>query len=170
MVSGPTAFSTRTLDLKPVTSAWNLAVAKRDAQALVRHHLGSAWNIKFRKTSGHAGKCVFDTKTLLFSTSWTLELGREEFRQTVLHEIGHAIAGWSAGHGPIWESAVRSIGGIPNEKVDTAQHEFDKEKVFKWTITCPCGKIEMHRARKTEKLERSICLSCRGKVICTQNF
>lgn len=186
MVAGPTAFTVRDVEvtfkptptvfvpftLKSATSVWNLAVAERDARALMRHYLGPEhdWTLKFRQISGVAGRCDYGPKRLLFSKSWTLELGREEFHQTVLHEIGHALAGHDHGHDMVWADIVRAMGGIPNEKVDTEPHEYNKANVFKWTVTCPCGKIKMYRAKKTEKLARSVCRTCRERVILTQNF
>lgn len=181
MVAGPTAFTVRDVDvtfkpapmpmvLKAATSVWNLAVAERDARALVRHHLGNTWTVKFRQITGVAGRCDYGKKILLFSKSWTIELGREEFHQTVLHEIGHALVGWGHDHDHVWADAVRMIGGIPNEKVDTTKHDYEKSNVFKWTVTCGCGAVKFHRARKTEQTARKICFKCRGKLNWKQNF
>lgn len=190
MVAGPTAFTltgtTVTVTFKPVpptlctpkeplvlkaaTPIWNLAVARRDAQALMRHHLGNEWTLKFRQISGVAGRCDYGPKVLLFSKSWTLELGREEFHNTVLHEIGHALAGYGHGHDAIWATIVQNIGGVPSKHVDTGKHDYDKDNVFKWTVTCGCGAVKFHRARKTEQTARKICLKCRGKLSWKQNF
>lgn len=170
-MTATTAFPVRpALKPEPATTAWNLAVAQTIARNLVQHHLGFSWTVEFKKVTGTAGKCVYGTKTLIFSKAWTLELGREEFRQTVLHEIGHAIAGYGHAHDAVWADAVRSIGGTPNKHVDVSKHEYDSAKIFKWTITCPCGKVKMHRSKKSQKLERSICLTCGKRVILTQNF
>lgn len=185
MVSGPTAFTIRVTEppkalleprkplvLKASTPVWNLAVARRDALALMRHHLGAnhGWTLKFRQISSVLGRCDYGPKVLLFSKSWTLELGREEFHQTVLHEIGHALAGYGHGHNAIWATIVRDLGGIPNEKVDTERHDYNKDSIFKWTVTCGCGAVKFHRARKTAQTASKICLKCRGHLHWKQNF
>lgn len=185
MVSGPTAFTirvteppkalfepTKPLVLPTTTSVWNLAVAERDARVLMRHHLGTGhdWTLKFREISSVLGRCDYGPKRLLFSKRWTIELGREEFYQTVLHEIGHALAGYGHGHDAIWATIVHNLGGIPNEKVDTERHDYEKDNIFKWTVTCGCGAVKFHRARKTEQTASKICRTCKGRLNWKQNF
>lgn len=43
----------------------------------------------------------------------------DEIRETVLHEIAHAIAGHKAGHGPAWKAAAIRVGAKP-ERCATA--------------------------------------------------
>ena len=52
-----------------------------------------------------------------------LEGNEEEIRDTVLHEIAHAIAGPEAGHGPLWKATARRIGATPRAKTYDGQSD-----------------------------------------------
>ena len=57
------------------------------------------------------------------SVSRTHALGgsKEQIRDTVLHEIAHAIAGREAGHGPLWKVTARRIEATPRAKAYESQ-------------------------------------------------
>ena len=55
------------------------------------------------------------------SRTHALEGSEEQIRDTVLHEIAHAIAGHEAGHGPLWKATARRIGATPRAKTYESQ-------------------------------------------------
>ncbi len=50
------------------------------------------------------------------SRARALDGRNEQVRDTVLHEIAHAIAGPEAGHGPLWKATARRIGATPRAR------------------------------------------------------
>lgn len=56
--------------------------------------------------------------TLSFKT-FQHDANRPELRDTILHEIAHAIAGIKAGHGPVWRAVARKIGAKPQRVCTT---------------------------------------------------
>jgi hypothetical protein len=90
-----------------------------------------------------------------FSTNF-LHLPYEEIRDTLLHEIAHAIAGHKAGHGAEWKAVCRRIGAKPNPKADLKKED---NVEFRWTGLCPNNhKIQRHAL--TEKGKRLACARC----------
>ena len=76
----------------------------------------------------------------IFTVSMALALvnSEEELRDTVLHEIAHAIAGISAGHGPEWKSVARRIGATPKATCTCGQ-SFKRERLAAGKRYCtPC--------------------------------
>ena len=55
------------------------------------------------------------------SRTHALEGSEEQIRDTVLHEIAHAIAGREAGHGLLWKVTARRIGATPRAKAYESQ-------------------------------------------------
>ena len=93
----------------------------------------------------------------IFTVSMALALvnSEEELRDTVLHEIAHAIAGISAGHGPEWKSVARRIGATPKA---TARRTNAPEPRYR--ATCTCG-----QSFKRERLAagKRYCTPCYNK-------
>jgi hypothetical protein len=54
-------------------------------------------------------RCYWDTRRIVLDYD-TLRFSRYKIRWILLHEIAHALAGESAGHGPQWQRKARSLG------------------------------------------------------------
>lgn len=78
--------------------------------------------VKFRFTRGRKtlGVCAeyyskitgeLDYIEIGISSALAKTASFEETRNTVLHEIAHAIAGNSAGHGSVWKNIFKDLGG-----------------------------------------------------------
>ena len=106
------------------------------------------------------GRCTSRTSgdikytTLTFSIPFFNDCKRngreEEIRDTVLHEIGHAIVyyAFGAGHGhdEVWKSVMKHLGGRPNR---TSKASFFKP--YRYIYKCPhCGN-ETKTVRKYKK-------------------
>lgn len=82
-------------------------------------------------------------KKITFSRHFAPLLSEAEIRDTILHEIAHALAGRDAGHGPVWQAAVRKIGGKA-ERCKATKASPEKSVIG----TCPiCHKVvaQQHR-------------------------
>jgi predicted SprT family Zn-dependent metalloprotease len=75
-----------------------------------RYRLLPVWKFEFDRSKVRFGKCAYGTKTISLSR-YLVELNAEsEVRDTILHEIAHALAPRGAGHGNKWRVVAQSIG------------------------------------------------------------
>jgi SprT protein len=93
------------------TFTMSLEQARKLAQYLMRlHKLAPQWSFRFDRSKVRFGKCNYIKKEISLSR-YLVELNsEEEVRDTILHEIAHALAPRHAGHGPVWRSMALSIG------------------------------------------------------------
>ena len=88
-----------------------LKQAQELANDLMRlHRLTPDWSFTFDRSNVRFGKCNYRQKQISLS-KFLVELnGEGDVRETILHEIAHALAPRGAGHGPVWKSLALSIG------------------------------------------------------------
>ena len=86
------------------------------ARRLMEKHGLTGWTLAFVESKRRLGDCHFRDRVIRISRTHALEGNEEQIRDTVLHEIAHAIAGPEAGHGPLWKATARRIGAIPRAK------------------------------------------------------
>lgn len=77
------------------------------------------WKFKFDRAKKRFGCCNFSTKTISLSTDMVFLNSEDAVKETILHEIAHALCGHHAGHGEIWKETVMRIGGVPNRCYDS---------------------------------------------------
>jgi hypothetical protein len=87
-----------------------IAVRKVAAYELVRKHKLVGWSVRVSSAIKHCAACRYKSKTITLSKYMMLDYTDFEFRDTVLHEIAHAIVGYEARHGPVWKAKCREIG------------------------------------------------------------
>lgn len=81
---------------------------------LVEHGLaGRGWSFGFNRRKRSLGLCNHAAKRIELSSAFVLLNGVEVVRDTLLHEIAHALAGHKAGHGPRWVAVCRVLGATP---------------------------------------------------------
>lgn len=89
--------------------------AENLANKLMQEHglIDLGWSFVWLKSSRVFGRCTYGVKTIALS----LELVRlnelPKVTDTILHEIAHAIAGYSAGHGGEWKKVCVKLGCRP---------------------------------------------------------
>ena len=91
------------------------------ARRLIDEHGLIGWTLAFVEAERRLGDCDFKGRVIRISRSHALEGSDEQIRDTVLHEIAHAIAGQEAGHGPMWKATARRIGATPRANVYESQ-------------------------------------------------
>ena len=123
-----------------------LTHARELAHHLMRvHKLGAEWSFRFDRSKVRFGKCNCGKKEISLSR-YLAELNNEaEVRDTILHEIAHALAPRNAGHGPAWRRIALSIGC--NGRRCYGEAVVRPQKKYKGT--CPsCGRV-IYRHRRT---------------------
>ena len=125
--------------------------AEKLARKLIKRHLGTRWQFQWDGAVRRAGACHYDRNVISLSRRLT-ELNNEAHaRNTILHEIAHALAPpEESPHGDTWKRIARYI-GCNGERCHNAPTPPTKYVTFRKV----CGKVgERHRVG-----ERS-CGSC----------
>lgn len=133
------------------------------------HCLSREWTFRWQNKKVSLGTCSYQKKEIRLS-KWYVELNDEaEVRDTILHEIAHALSyerhgSKGIGHGRLWRSICREIGAIPRacskEKLNKPQNH------HKYVETC-CGvTYRRHRLRKNA---RYYCPKCDQRLFLTTN-
>ncbi len=111
------------------------------------------WKFKFHRSKRICGLCNYRRK--IISGSKFIMIGSSEHlvRNTLLHEIAHALVGPNNGHNEIWKKKFIEIGGNGNVK-----GEYNKPTFVAICNECN-GNFKCHRRTK------KICLKCFPKKI-----
>ncbi len=115
------------------------------AKHLMRlHRLSPDWSFAFDRSKLRFGKCDYRKKQISLSAFLVESNAEPEVRDTILHEIAHALAPRGAGHGPAWKALALSIGC-------NGQRCFGQEIVRpapKYQGTCPSCRQVIYRHRR----------------------
>jgi predicted SprT family Zn-dependent metalloprotease len=88
-----------------------LTPAQALAMALLRQHgLLPKWPFHFDHPKVRFGNCNYNKRQISLSRHLVALNPEEQVRDTILHEIAHALAPRGAGHGPAWRTIAISIG------------------------------------------------------------
>src|SRR3990167_4704474 len=87
-----------------------LPKAKQLAQELMRKHGLQDWTFHFDKAIRRFGMTKIKVKTISLSARLTELNNEEKVKDTILHEIAHALTP-KAGHNWKWKMTAKSIGG-----------------------------------------------------------
>lgn len=127
----------------------------RVAERLISFHNLKGWSFQFDDSLKRAGCCRFETKVISLARLYCLNVSDDEVRDTVLHEIAHALAGPGHNHDTAWKEKARSI-GCTAERCHRA--------VFappRYIVSCPtCKWVEKTNLDRSD----SVCLKCHGPV------
>jgi len=123
-----------------------LAQAQKLAEHLMQlHQLPATWSFAFDRSKVRFGKCHYGKKEISLSRH-LVELNDErEVRETILHEIAHALAPCGAGHGPAWKALARAI-GCSGQRCYGPDVRRPKPR---YKATCPSCQRVIYRHRRT---------------------
>ncbi|UFU03246.1 SprT-like domain-containing protein [Ruania suaedae] len=85
-------------------AAWTLG------RGLLDQHGLTDWRLAFDSARRRAGLCRYDRRTISLSRHLVPLHDEAAVRETVLHEIAHALAGPRSGHGQKWREIAVRIG------------------------------------------------------------
>ena len=128
-----------------------LAEVAAEAERLMSRHGLTGWSFQFEDASKQAGVCVFGLKVIGLSRLYCLHATDRQVRDTILHEIAHALVGPKHNHDAAWKAVARSIGcaGDRCHKV-----EFAPPRYIARCVTC--GWAVKRNVRK----RGAICKAC----------
>jgi predicted SprT family Zn-dependent metalloprotease len=90
----------------------NLYEARHLAHHLLREHGLVAWEFRFDHARRRFGACHYGTRRITLSRPLTLLNPIDQVRDTLLHEIAHALTPGD-GHGRAWKAKCLQIGAQP---------------------------------------------------------
>lgn len=113
------------------------------------------WRISLNSAKTSLGTCYYGEKKICVSKHFLRgpTCNEKKIKDTVLHEIAHALAGPDAGHGKKWKEVAKSIGCSAKtcasmDLPDAKYVLFCKNKCFQTTYY------------RKPKLDRKICAKC----------
>lgn len=128
---------------------------KRLAISLMGKHglIQKGWAFDFDKAKRRAGACYYNQKKISLSLPLAKVRSKEMTKNTILHEIAHAVVGPGHGHNHVWKRKAIEIG------CDGKRCFSDAKIIGKWQATCAHGKTYSRHRRPTGNAS----CSCEGK-------
>ena len=135
-----------------------IGAVMQQALDLMHEHGLKKWRFRFDQSTRRAGCCNFRTKTISIAFDHARTGTEEDIRDTILHEIAHALVGGKHNHDSVWKAKAKQIGCSGKR---THRLQFLPPR---YHVTCEnsCWK---HTAERRNK--RLICRTCGAKLIYT---
>ena len=124
----------------------NLLLASNLAKNLMRQHnlFKSYWQFDWNKKKNSLGTCSYSKKIIFLSKKIVPCLKENEVKDTILHEIAHALVGSGQGHNQVWKSKAIEIGCNGYRCADV-----DLSSIAKYKAICKnCGQTHTVNRRK----------------------
>ncbi len=142
----------------------NLYEASHLARELIARHGLSGWRFSFDHARRRFGRCDYTNRRITLSRPLTLLNTLDEVRDTILHEIAHALCP-KDGHGARWRATCRRIGAKPARCYSDATVLSPPRAPAPYRFGCPRCDWWVDRRRLSRRAY--LCKHCRGKVIFT---
>jgi predicted SprT family Zn-dependent metalloprotease len=122
-------------------------------ELMSRHGLND-WTFAFNRRKSTLGLCRFGMKAIELSIYLVDRNELDEIRDTILHEIAHALVGPGHGHDAVWRRKAAEIGARPKRCGQALMPE------GRWQARCGgCGQA-FSRHRRPKRLRGWFCRSC----------
>jgi predicted SprT family Zn-dependent metalloprotease len=139
----------------------NLHEAGHLARSLIAQHGLTDWRFSFDHARRRFGKCDYTHKCITLSRPLTFLNGIDEVRDTILHEIAHALCP-KDGHGARWRATCRRIGAKPARCYTDSSVISPPRRPAPYQFGCPRCNWWVERRRLSRR--KYLCKLCRGKV------
>jgi predicted SprT family Zn-dependent metalloprotease len=138
------------------------------AAKLMTEHGLAGWQFGFNRNVRRAGVCRYPTRgrpgRIELSAHFVARNPEAEVRDTLLHEIAHALVGPGHGHDEVWKAKCVAVGARP----ERCYGEAVEMPRGRWRAACPgCGR-EFDRHRRPPRLTGYHCKGCgpdRGPLV-----
>ena len=118
------------------------------------HGLGG-WSVRLDHARRRAGQCDYRRRIISLSRHYVRNAEPAHIRDTILHEIAHALVGPRHGHDAVWRRKAREIG------CTAARCHTLTFAEAPWIARCPKGCVETPRHRRRYGL---VCVRCRSPI------
>lgn len=157
----PFASPTDSGTLRTLVQRWcffrELATTEMEWHGLTRQ----SWTVKFDHARARAGQCQHRAKVLSFSRHLIARGSPADMRNTLLHEIAHALAGPRHGHDQTWRTIALQIG------CDGQRCHSMELAPAKWIYRCSAGCWAMSRFKRSRCSAASAarCRKCHAACV-----
>lgn len=128
--------------------------AHRLGERLLAQHGLDDWTLTFDRAKRRAGVTRFGARTIGLSAPLTRLHDEPDVRDTILHEIAHALVGPGHAHDRVWQARARALGASPERCLPEDVPRVPGD----WLGVCPDGHVRA-RHRRPERLLS--CPDCR---------
>jgi predicted SprT family Zn-dependent metalloprotease len=140
--------------MQPTPRYQRRAEARRLALELMARHGLHDWTFAFNWHKRSLGLCLYSCRTIELSAHFVERNGLDEVRDTLLHEIAHALVGPGHGHDAVWRARCVEVGARPER---CGQADLPPGR---WRAECGgCGQ-GFHRCRRPRSLKGWFCRAC----------
>jgi predicted SprT family Zn-dependent metalloprotease len=121
---------------------------------MIEHGLyDKGWKFDIDNAKSRVGLCSHNKQIISVSRHF-LHNSDEEIKDTILHEIAHALIGAEHGHDALWRTTARRIGARPQRLAGEEVTRSKKASQHNYLIVCSgCGQ-EWRRLRLRKSLMR----------------
>ncbi|WP_372845750.1 SprT-like domain-containing protein [Pontiella sp.] len=130
----------------------------RLALELMAQHGLKGWQFRFDHSTRRAGCCSYRDKRITLAFDLARTGSDEAIRDTILHEIAHALVGRKHHHDAVWKAQARAIGGSGER---THRLQFAPPR---WSVTCE-NRCWTQTAQ--QRNSQYVCRKCGGKLVYT---
>ena len=123
------------------------------AEGLLVEHGLTRWRVELDSAKRRAGVCRFDDRVIGLSGPLTALHSEAEVRDTVLHEIAHALVGPTHGHDRVWRATAQRIGCSGSRCVDAESARI----AGAWVGVCPSGHVKDRHRRPERVMSCGVC-------------
>lgn len=136
----------------------DLRAALALGRELLDQHGLDDWQIALDRAKTRAGTCRARTRTITLSGYLTQLHPEAEVRDTILHEIAHALVGVRHGHDAVWRAKALEIGCSGERLTSDDLPRLEGP----WAGTCPSGHVVTRHRRPTRV---GLCPRCRERPV-----
>jgi predicted SprT family Zn-dependent metalloprotease len=140
----------------------NLFEARHLAHQLMREHGLADWTFAFDHARRRFGSCQYRVRRITLSRPLTLLNCLEQVRDTLLHEIAHALTPGD-GHGSRWKAKCVEIGAEPRRCYTDERVASPPRSPAPYAIGCVRCNWWAERRRLTRR--KLVCKQCRQPVV-----
>ena len=117
----------------------------------------SNWRFEFDNARRRFGVCKYSTKIIGLSQHLVALNDEAQVKDTILHEIAHALVGPKHGHDWVWRRKAIEIGCNGERCYKSAEVATPQSKYIAECVGCK----KIYKAHKKRKINRS-CKNCSG--------
>jgi predicted SprT family Zn-dependent metalloprotease len=132
----------------------DLNIAAATAVHMMHEHGLTDWRFEWDRAVRRVGACNYRRRVISLSRPLTERAPADIIRNTILHEIAHALVGRGHGHDWVWKLKARSI-GCTGDRCSALNVQIEG----KWQAVCPSCSRVFHRHRQPKDGKRW-CAAC----------
>lgn len=125
------------------------------AERLLGEHGLTDWSFAFDRARVRAGACHHHDRRISLSPHLTRAHDEAQVRETLLHEIAHALVGPRHGHDEVWRARAVAIGATGRRCYAAGE---EPVVAGRWQGRCSAGHV-VHRHRRPTRV--LVCTRCR---------